>query len=122
MSAAKGYCDDLTEGKYSLPILHALHHPFTAENSELENVLRSRTQDNNVKAYITRYLETKTGSFEYTRMVLRKLDRRARECLAAVEGPVNGKMKGVIDGMMRVVEGVVFREGDDGGVSNALRI
>ena len=43
MTAVKGYCDDLTEGKISFPIIHAIRNSGSA-NNEVSNVLRQRTE------------------------------------------------------------------------------
>ncbi|KAI4086475.1 MAG: hypothetical protein LQ344_007507 [Seirophora lacunosa] len=112
MSVAKGYCEDLTEGKYSLAIIHALRH--SEANSELENILRSRTEDNNVKAYVTRCLETKTGSFAYVRGVLRRLHTQANMQLDQMEVR-NPKIQAVLSYLLQVQESLVYRESDHGG-------
>ncbi|KAI4150687.1 MAG: hypothetical protein L6R39_002202, partial [Caloplaca ligustica] len=43
----KGLCEDLTEGKFSFPIIHAIRQ--TPGNKELINILRMKTQDEEVK-------------------------------------------------------------------------
>lgn len=64
---SKSYCEDLTEGKYSFPIIHGiLSQP---ESSQVKSILRQRTTDFEVKKYCIDYLE-KIGSFEYTRKVI----------------------------------------------------
>lgn len=66
----KDFCDDLTEGKFSFPIIHAIHN--RKNDREIMNILRQRTKDIDVKRYCVQLLET-AGSFEYTRSVLYKL-------------------------------------------------
>lgn len=67
---SKSLCDDLTEGKFSFPIIHAINNQ--RNDREIMNILRQRTKDVDVKNYCVRLLE-EAGSFEYTRSVLHKL-------------------------------------------------
>lgn len=72
----KSYCEDLTEGKFSFPIIHAIkHHP---ENPQMINIVRQRTTNIEIKKYAVDLLET-LGSFEYTRKFLLELDQQARD-------------------------------------------
>ncbi|KAL2819032.1 isoprenoid synthase domain-containing protein [Aspergillus cavernicola] len=80
----KGFAEDITEGKFSYPIVHSIRSsPGSGSGSsfELVNILRQKTDDEAVKRYTIRILE-KTGSFEYTRQKLRDLIARARGMLA----------------------------------------
>ncbi|XP_076449066.1 geranylgeranyl pyrophosphate synthase-like [Babylonia areolata] len=77
--ANKSYCEDLTEGKFSFPIIHAVRADLT--NTTLLNVLRQRTNDNDVKKYCVDYMK-KMGSFDYTQSVLVDLEKKA---LALIE-------------------------------------
>ncbi|XP_055378685.1 terpene synthase [Condylostylus longicornis] len=72
----KSFCEDLTEGKFSFPIIHAIRHQ--KNDKQVLHILRQRTNDIEVKKYCINLLE-KLGSFEYTRKELLKLDRLARE-------------------------------------------
>ncbi|XP_043663793.1 geranylgeranyl pyrophosphate synthase [Vespula pensylvanica] len=72
----KSYCEDLSEGKFSFPIIHAIKsHPG---DSQIMNILRQRTKNVEVKRYCVNLLE-KFGSFAYTRQVLESLDKKARD-------------------------------------------
>jgi len=74
-TANKSFCEDLTEGKFSFPVIHAIrNHP---EDTQVLNILRQRTQDVEVKRYCVKLLE-KFGSFDYTRSTLRKIDEEIR--------------------------------------------
>ncbi|XP_011303192.1 geranylgeranyl pyrophosphate synthase isoform X2 [Fopius arisanus] len=66
-SENKSYCEDLSEGKFSFPIIHAI-----------QSKPEDRTKDVEVKKYCVTLLE-KFGSFAYTRTVLEELDRKARD-------------------------------------------
>ncbi|KAL2014627.1 hypothetical protein VTN00DRAFT_2152 [Thermoascus crustaceus] len=71
----KGLYEDLTEGKFSFPIIHSIQ--VDPQNPPLPNILKQRTEDVDVKSEAIRYRES-TGSFEYTRRVLDGLMREAR--------------------------------------------
>lgn len=71
----KSYAEDLTEGKFSFPIIHAVQNE--KQDRQVLHILRQRTHDNEVKKYCISLLE-KLGSFEYTRTTLEALDKEAR--------------------------------------------
>ncbi|KAJ1939485.1 hypothetical protein FBU59_004103, partial [Linderina macrospora] len=72
----KGYCEDLTEGKFSFVIVHAITQ---GEDGEIMmSILRQKTSDENVKKYAVSLME-KAGSFEYTKQYLNVLERRIEE-------------------------------------------
>ncbi|PVD37672.1 hypothetical protein C0Q70_00271 [Pomacea canaliculata] len=77
-TANKSYCEDLTEGKFSFPIIHAIRS--NPQDNQLINVLRQRTTDNDVKKYCV-HLMRKMGSFEYTRETLKDLEKQATELI-----------------------------------------
>ncbi|KAL9126505.1 MAG: hypothetical protein Q9217_004451 [Psora testacea] len=92
----KGLCEDLTEGKFSFPIIHSIRS--NPQNLQLMNILKQKTTDEEVKKYAVKYME-KTGSFEYCRIVLRVLHARA---LDIIEGVDEGKGDG--EGVRRILE------------------
>ncbi|OWF50319.1 geranylgeranyl pyrophosphate synthase-like [Mizuhopecten yessoensis] len=71
--ANKSYCEDLTEGKFSFPIIHGIR--TSPNNNQVLNILRQKTTDNDVKKYCVEVLE-KLGSFSYTRTTLEELEER----------------------------------------------
>ncbi|XP_012266400.1 geranylgeranyl pyrophosphate synthase isoform X2 [Athalia rosae] len=71
----KSFCEDLSEGKFSFPIIHAIR--TQPEDRQIMNILRHRTTDVEVKRYCVTLLE-KFGSFGHTREVLMELDMKAR--------------------------------------------
>ncbi|GBF65893.1 geranylgeranyl pyrophosphate synthase [Trichophyton mentagrophytes] len=73
-SKNKGLCEDLTEGKFSFPVIHSIR--AQPENRQLINILKQKTNDNEVKKYAVKYMES-TGSFEYTRKVAIELRDKA---------------------------------------------
>ncbi|XP_039749413.1 geranylgeranyl pyrophosphate synthase-like isoform X2 [Pararge aegeria] len=88
------FCEDITEGKFSLPIIHAMK---TSEGKEILSILRQRTQDVQLKKYCVSLLE-KAGSLKYTRNVLSELDRSARAEVARLGG--NPAMEAVLDELL----------------------
>jgi len=70
----KGLCEDLTEGKFSFPVIHSIRS--NPGNLQLINILKQKTTDEQVKKYAVAYMEN-TGSFEYTRRVVKELKLKA---------------------------------------------
>jgi len=82
-TAHKGLAEDLTEGKFSFPVIHAIR--TDPSNLELLNILKQKTRDDQVKRYAIKYMDEKTGSFAYTRKVLRGLELKALELIDEIE-------------------------------------
>lgn len=92
----KGLCEDLTEGKFSFPIIHAIKKE--PGNMQLINILRMRTTDEEVKKYAVAYMRHR-GSFEYCKVRLRELKEKAEDMIEIVDGG-RGKgagVKGILD-------------------------
>eukprot|EP01104_Vermistella_antarctica_P013621 TRINITY_DN4154_c0_g1_i2.p1 TRINITY_DN4154_c0_g1~~TRINITY_DN4154_c0_g1_i2.p1 ORF type:complete len:319 (+),score=86.76 TRINITY_DN4154_c0_g1_i2:140-1096(+) len=66
----KSFCEDLTEGKFSFPILHSVR--ANPNDTRLLNILKQRTEDVELKKHALRYME-ETKSFEYTLKVIKTL-------------------------------------------------
>ncbi|EME50208.1 geranylgeranyl pyrophosphate synthase-like protein [Dothistroma septosporum NZE10] len=79
----KGLCEDLTEGKFSFPIIHAIR--ADPSNLVLINILKQKTTDDEVKRYAVSYME-RVGSFSYTRRILRGLTKKALVLVDEVDG------------------------------------
>ncbi|KAK4506667.1 hypothetical protein PRZ48_000399 [Zasmidium cellare] len=92
----KGLCEDLTEGKFSFPIIHAIRSD--PSNLVLINILKQKTTDDEVKKYAVGYME-RCGSFSYTRRILRGLTKKA---LALVDEVDAGK--GLGEGIKGILE------------------
>ncbi|KAK3360263.1 isoprenoid synthase domain-containing protein [Lasiosphaeria hispida] len=90
-TANKGMCEDLTEGKFSFPVIHSIRSNPT--NLQLLNILKQKTENEVVKRYAVDYMES-TGSFEYTRKVLTVLIERARKMTDEIDEG-RGKSRGV---------------------------
>ncbi|CAI2180418.1 2484_t:CDS:2 [Funneliformis geosporum] len=80
----KGFCEDLTEGKFSFPIIHSIH---TSDNSnrQLINILKQRTTSIDLKHFAVQIIQD-TGSFEYTKDYLSKTEEKARSELKRLGG------------------------------------
>ncbi|KAK3637396.1 hypothetical protein LTR56_008711 [Elasticomyces elasticus] len=70
----KGLCEDLTEGKFSFPIIHSVRSDLL--NLELINILKQKPHESEIKRYAVAYMES-TGSFQYTRQVVKGLSAKA---------------------------------------------
>ncbi|KAI7262282.1 geranylgeranyl diphosphate synthase 1 [Hortaea werneckii] len=88
-ASTKGlFAEDLTEGKFSFPIIHSIR--ADPANLVLINILRQKTADAEVKKFAVRYMDSATGSLGYTRRVLRGLVRKAGGLVAEVERSLEG--------------------------------
>ncbi|XXH03847.1 hypothetical protein Hte_010253 [Hypoxylon texense] len=87
----KGFCEDLTEGKFSFLIIHSIRS--NPSNLQLLNILKQKTKDDEVKRYAVKYMES-TGSFEYTKKVLAVLTERARKMADEIDEG-KGKSTGI---------------------------
>ncbi|KAE8452762.1 hypothetical protein EG329_013034 [Mollisiaceae sp. DMI_Dod_QoI] len=92
----KGLCEDLTEGKFSFPVIHSIR--AKPENMQLLNILKQKTDDEQVKRYAVSYMEG-TGSFEYCRKVLATLLDRARRLVEELD---EGEKKG--RGVLKILD------------------
>lgn len=84
----KGLCEDLTEGKFSFPIIHSVRS--NPQNLQLINILKQKTTDDVVKRYAVGYMES-TGSFQYTKKTIRDLHDKA---IAMIEDMDQGSGRG----------------------------
>ncbi|KAJ4990121.1 Geranylgeranyl pyrophosphate synthase 2 [Stagonosporopsis vannaccii] len=96
-TSLKGLCEDLTEGKFSFPVIHAIR--ADPSNQILINILKQKTTDEEVKRYALKYMESK-GSFEYSKRVIDEL-------------------RGKTEGLVRGIESGLGEEGTQG--AEALR-
>ena len=92
----KGLCEDLTEGKFSFPIIHSVRS--NPQNLQLMNILKQKPTDEEVKKYAVKYME-KTGSFQYCRTVLAILHTRALEMVATLDDG-----QGAGEGIRRILD------------------
>jgi geranylgeranyl diphosphate synthase type 3 len=101
-TANKGMCEDLTEGKFSFPVIHSIRSNMG--DMQLLNILRQKTENEEVKRYAVAYMES-TGSFAYTRKVLDVLIERARRMTDEVD---DGRGKG--EGIHKILDRMVIKD------------
>lgn len=78
----KGFAEDITEGKYSYPVIHCLRNGDAESAVELESILVQRTHDLELKRHALRLLR-ENGSLEYTVNAIR---RHCEEAKALIRG------------------------------------
>lgn len=91
---SKGFCEDLTEGKYSFPVIHCMHHANKEVREGLENILVQHTQDVERKRQALQYLVV-AGSLEYTRSTVKKYYERAVSQVEDISN--NSALKAVLE-------------------------
>ncbi|OGM42653.1 hypothetical protein ABOM_008444 [Aspergillus bombycis] len=92
-SKNKGFCEDLTEGKFSFLIIHSIHS--NPGNQQLLNILRQRSEEESVKKYAVEYIRS-TGSFDFCQERLASLLHEAKLMVNVLEENV-GFSKGIYD-------------------------
>lgn len=106
-ASKKGSMEDLTEGKFSFPIIHSIR--ARPDNATLASILKQRSEDEALKTYAVQYMET-TGSFAYCREKLAGLMVEAEHVVSELEerlGPCRG-----LHGILKLLE--VPRAEEDG--------
>ncbi|KAL4901498.1 hypothetical protein BDW74DRAFT_170190 [Aspergillus multicolor] len=88
---SKGLGEDLTEGKFSFPIIHSIM--AARDDTTLIDILRQRTEDEKLKLEAIKHIES-TGSFEYCRQRLEVLQEEAIGMVAEMERTL-GLAKGI---------------------------
>ncbi|KAG0172766.1 geranylgeranyl pyrophosphate synthetase, partial [Apophysomyces sp. BC1034] len=88
----KGFCEDLTEGKFSFPIIHSIR--TDPSNRQLLNILRQRSSSVELKQFALQLLE-KTRTFAYCRSFLANMEQQARLDIKELGG--NEKLEKIID-------------------------
>ncbi|KAJ3339804.1 Geranylgeranyl pyrophosphate synthase [Gonapodya sp. JEL0774] len=89
----KGFAEDLTEGKFSFPIIHCIR--TDTRNRQMLNILKQRSADTSVKKYAVDELMQRTKSFQYTVKCLRRFEADARALIAVLGG--NLALETIID-------------------------
>ena len=93
----KSYCEDLTEGKFSFPIIHAIN--TRESDTRIIHILKQRTQDVELKRYCVRLLH-EFGSIEYTKQTCQNLAKEIFTEINLLGG--NYYLDNIIQGLMEV--------------------
>lgn len=93
----KSYCEDLTEGKFSFPLIHGIQ--TDKNDNQILSILRQRTNDTDVKKYCVDLLERK-GSFKYTQSTLIELEKSIYEQMESFGG--NPHLQGLMDELKKI--------------------
>lgn len=95
-SLNKSFAEDITEGKFSFPIIHGI---LTDKDSiKIINILKQRTKDHDLKLYLIDYLKTRTNSAEFTLQVIRKLHSQSIELINNLGG--NSLLVKILDDLL----------------------
>eukprot|EP01103_Thecamoeba_quadrilineata_P001628 TRINITY_DN11472_c0_g1_i1.p1 TRINITY_DN11472_c0_g1~~TRINITY_DN11472_c0_g1_i1.p1 ORF type:complete len:305 (-),score=27.61 TRINITY_DN11472_c0_g1_i1:22-936(-) len=81
--AHKGFCEDLSEGKFSFPLIHAIRS--NPSDHLILNVLKQRTEDVEIKKFVVNYLR-RAGSFEYTANRMGEIEKKLQLIVAELGG------------------------------------
>ncbi|KAL8992648.1 MAG: hypothetical protein Q9169_006937 [Polycauliona sp. 2 TL-2023] len=94
MASAKGYCDDLEEGKFSFPVIHAIRND-PSETPWVLGVLRQKPTDETSKRQTVEYMTSVTQSMRYTKSTVERLVGQLRSQMAGL-GPPNPAFEAVL--------------------------
>ncbi|KAF8435183.1 farnesyltranstransferase [Boletus edulis BED1] len=85
-SKNKGFAEDLTEGKFSFPIVHGVR--ADQSNRVILNVLQKRPTTPTLKHHTISHLRNQTGSFSYTLKIMKALEREVQQEIARLGGNI----------------------------------
>lgn len=105
-SSLKGLCEDLTEGKFSFPVIHAIR--ADPSNQILINILKQKTTDEEVKRYALKYMESK-GSFEYSKKVIDELRGKTEDLVKGIEQGLGDRGKEGAEALRMMLGRLVLR-------------
>lgn len=89
----KGFGEDLTEGKFSFPVIHSIRS--NPEDLQLLHVLQQKSSNEHVKLYAIQIMES-TGSLEYTKHVVENMVSQIQEIIYSTDEG-QGRGKGILD-------------------------
>jgi len=92
-STNKGFAEDLTEGKFSFPVVHGVRADLS--NRQIIDILEQRPTTPTLKHRAISYLKNDTKSLEYTLGVLRSLEKRTMDELKRLGG--NPGLEAIMD-------------------------
>lgn len=122
------FCEDLSEGKFSYPIIHCIKHS-PAGDTRLSSLLKQRPSDLHVKQYAVSIMQA-TGSLRYTRDELKRLHTRCSDLLGELGGhsalskllaTLDGQLDALLEGTEAEHQAVPAAKGSAAGVSSHAR-
>ncbi|KAL7995167.1 putative polyprenyl synthetase, isoprenoid synthase domain superfamily [Plasmopara halstedii] len=90
----KSYCEDLTEGKFSFPLIVAIRE--NPQDTRLLSILKQRTKSVHLKQYAVQYLR-ETGAVKLTIAKLNATVDEIRREIASLGG--NSALERIVDGL-----------------------
>jgi geranylgeranyl diphosphate synthase type 3 len=81
----KSFCEDLTEGKFSYPIIHCIL--TLPKDRRILNILKQRSHDVELKKHAVRFME-EAGSFVFTLNTLKEIHSKVLKEITALGGNV----------------------------------
>ncbi|KAF9428600.1 geranylgeranyl pyrophosphate synthetase [Podila epigama] len=100
-SANKGFCEDLTEGKFSYPIIHSIR--ADPSSRKLLNILKQKPKDDALKRHAVKIMEG-TQSFQYCRQQLILYEAKVRAEIKRLGG--NSRLDMIMDRLSIPLEDV----------------
>ena len=79
----KTFAEDITEGKFNFPIIHAVRK--FPKNEKIKTIIRQKTSNLEVKKYCVSLLAD-AGSFEYSKITLVELEERIKNEIVVLGG------------------------------------
>ncbi|KIM63899.1 hypothetical protein SCLCIDRAFT_1213696 [Scleroderma citrinum Foug A] len=89
----KGLADDISEGKFSFPIIHGIQE--NPDSTVILDILKQRPKTPSLKHQAIAYLRDVTHSFDYTLQVMRSLEVQIRDEIFRLGG--NPVLEALID-------------------------
>ena len=87
----KGFCEDLNEGKFSLPLIHLL---ASSPNNQIRSILQERRRNQGLSKELKEYMleeMRKAMSLEYTKRVIKALEEKVEEGIGRMEDATGEK-------------------------------
>jgi len=92
----KGSCEDLSEGKFSFPVIHSVRQGY---NAEIMEVLKLKTQDHEILRAAVESIK-KAGSLEYTLTFVIQLERETRDEIYNLGG--SPRLTKIVDALAQI--------------------
>ncbi|KAL9655921.1 hypothetical protein ABK040_007542 [Willaertia magna] len=93
----KSFCEDITEGKFSYPIIHCIQKQALKGDRKMLNILKQRTSDALLKNYAIE-LMMETNSLEYTKEKLINVKKEIMEHVKRLGG--NESLERIVDHLL----------------------